>query len=90
MLSQWELAEAVLSVGEGEPPKIKRVPPSRQRHQRQGHQHRRGEALKALGFEVAATVLRARDKDFYPVLTKILAQKPDMLDVAAAPPARPA
>src|SRR5260370_23156127 len=44
-------------------------------------------ALKALGFEVAADEYYERGtKDFYPVLTKILAQQPDMIDVAAAPP----
>ena len=44
-------------------------------------------ALKGLGFEVAADEYYERGtKDFYPILTKILATKPDMLDVAAAPP----
>ena len=43
-------------------------------------------ALKALGFEVVADEYYERGtKDFYPILTKILAQKPDMIDVAAAP-----
>jgi branched-chain amino acid transport system substrate-binding protein len=43
-------------------------------------------ALKGLGFEVAADEYYERGtKDFYPILTKMLATKPDMLDVAAAP-----
>jgi branched-chain amino acid transport system substrate-binding protein len=46
-------------------------------------------ALKGLGFEVAADEYYERGtKDFYPILTKLLATKPDMLDVAAAPAAR--
>src|SRR5205807_2614260 len=43
-------------------------------------------ALKGLGFEVVADEYYERGtKDFYPILTKLLASKPDMLDVAAAP-----
>jgi branched-chain amino acid transport system substrate-binding protein len=43
-------------------------------------------AVKGLGFELVAEETYERGtKDFYPVLTKMLAQKPDMIDVAAAP-----
>src|SRR5438093_1442266 len=41
---------------------------------------------KGLAFEVAADEYYERGtKDFYPILTKMLATQPDMLDVAAAP-----
>ena len=42
---------------------------------------------KGLGFDVVAEETYERGtKDFYPILTKMLAKKPDMLDVAASPP----
>ena len=44
-------------------------------------------AAKGLGFDVVADETYERGtKDFYPILTKMLAKKPDLLDVAAAPP----
>jgi len=44
-------------------------------------------AAKGLGYELVAEETYERGtKDFYPILTKMLAQKPDMIDVAASPP----
>src|SRR3989442_105653 len=44
-------------------------------------------AAKALRFDVIADEYYERGtKDFYPLLTKIIAKQPDMIDVAAAPP----
>jgi branched-chain amino acid transport system substrate-binding protein len=48
-------------------------------------------AVRSLGFDLVAEETYERGtKDFYPILTKMLAQKPDMIDVAASPPAEAA
>lgn len=88
LLSQWELAEPFYRWVKENHPKIKRVA-AISPNDTSGKDTNIAvvKALKALGFEVAADEYYERGtKDFYPVLTKILAQKPDMLDVAAAPP----
>jgi len=88
MLSQWELAEPFYRWVKENHSKIKRVA-AISPNDTSGKDTNTAvvKALKALGFEVAADEYYERGtKDFYPVLTKILAQKPDMLDVAAAPP----
>lgn len=88
MLSQWELAEPFYRWVKEHNPKIKRVA-AISPNDTSGKDTNTAvvKALNALGFEVVADEYYERGtKDFYPVLTKILAQKPDMLDVAAAPP----
>ena len=88
MLSQWELTEPFYRWVKENHPKIKRVA-AISPNDTSGKDTNTAvvKALKALGFEVAADEYYERGtKDFYPVLTKILAQKPDMIDVAAAPP----
>ena len=88
MLSQWELAEPFYRWVKENHPKIKRVA-AISPNDTSGKDTNTAvvKALKGLGFEVAADEYYERGtKDFYPILTKILAQKPDMLDVAAAPP----
>jgi branched-chain amino acid transport system substrate-binding protein len=88
MLSQWELAEPFYRWVKENHPAIKRVA-AISPNDTSGKDTNTAvvKALKALGFEVAADEYYERGtKDFYPVLTKILAQKPDMIDVAAAPP----
>ena len=88
MLSQWELAEPFYRWVKENHPTIKRVA-AISPNDTSGKDTNTAvvKALKALGFEVAADEYYERGtKDFYPVLTKILAQKPDMVDVAAAPP----
>jgi branched-chain amino acid transport system substrate-binding protein len=88
MLSQWELAEPFYRWVKENHPKIKRVA-ALSPNDTSGKDTNTAvvKALKTLGFEVAADEYYERGtKDFYPVLTKILAQKPDMIDVAAAPP----
>jgi len=88
MLSQWELAEPFYRWVKENHPKIKRVA-AISPNDTSGKDTNTAvvKALKTLGFEVAADEYYERGtKDFYPVLTKILAQKPDMIDVAAAPP----
>ena len=88
MLSQWELAEPFYRWVKENHPTIKRVA-AISPNDTSGKDTNTAvvKALKALGFEVAADESYERGtKDFYPVLTKILAQKPDMIDVAAAPP----
>jgi branched-chain amino acid transport system substrate-binding protein len=88
ILSQWELAEPFYRWVKENHPKIKRVA-AISPNDTSGKDTNTAvvKALKTLGFEVAADEYYERGtKDFYPVITKILAQKPDMLDVAAAPP----
>lgn len=88
MLSQWELTEPFYRWVKENHPKIKRVA-AISPNDTSGKDTNTAvvKALKALGFEVAADEYYERGtKDFYPLLTKILAQKPDMIDVAAAPP----
>lgn len=88
MLSQWELAEPFYRWVKENHPKIKKVAVISP-NDTSGKDTNTAvvKALKALGFEVTADEYYERGtKDFYPVLTKMLAAKPDMLDVAAAPP----
>src|SRR5713101_4884848 len=88
MLSQWEVAEPFYRWVKDKHPAIKRVA-AISPNDTSGKDTNTAvvKALKGLGFEVAADEYYERGtKDFYPILTKILAAKPDMLDVAAAPP----
>ncbi len=87
MLSQWELAEPFYRWVKENHPNIKRVA-AISPNDTSGKDTNTAvvKALKALGFEVVADEYYERGtKDFYPILTKILAQKPDMIDVAASP-----
>jgi branched-chain amino acid transport system substrate-binding protein len=87
MLSQWELAEPFYRWVKDNHPNIKRVA-AISPNDTSGKDTNTAvvKALKSLGFEVTADEYYERGtKDFYPLLTKILAQKPDMIDVAAAP-----
>jgi branched-chain amino acid transport system substrate-binding protein len=46
-----------------------------------------GAAARELGFEVAADEYFERDtKDFYPLLTRVLSRKPELIDVGNSPP----
>jgi branched-chain amino acid transport system substrate-binding protein len=88
MLSQWELAEPFYRWVKENHPRIKRVV-AISPNDTSGKDTNTAvvKALKTLGFELVADEYYERGtKDFYPVLTKLLAQKPDMIDVAAAPP----
>ena len=88
MLSQWEVAEPFYRWVKDKHPQAKRVALISP-NDTSGKDTNTAvvKALKALGFEVAADEYYERGtKDFYPILTKMLAAKPDMLDVAAAPP----
>jgi branched-chain amino acid transport system substrate-binding protein len=88
ILSQWELAEPFYRWVKDNHPKIKRVA-AISPNDTSGKDTNTAvvKALKTLGFEVVADEYYERGtKDFYPVITKMLALKPDMLDVAAAPP----
>ena len=87
MLSQWELAEPFYRWVKENHPKVKRVAVISP-NDTSGKDTNTAvvKALKVLAFEVTADEYYERGtKDFYPVLTKLLAQKPDMIDVAAAP-----
>jgi branched-chain amino acid transport system substrate-binding protein len=87
MLSQWELAEPFYRWVKENHPNIRRVA-AISPNDTSGKDTNTAvvKALKTLGFEVAADEYYERGtKDFYPILTKILAQKPDMIDVAASP-----
>src|SRR5262252_293933 len=87
MLSQWELAEPFYRWVKETHPNIKRVA-AISPNDTSGKDTNTAvvKALKSLGFEVVGDEYYERGtKDFYPILTKVLAQKPDMLDVAAAP-----
>ena len=87
MLSQWELAEPFYRWVKENHPRVKRVAVISP-NDTSGKDTNTAvvKALKALAFEVTADEYYERGtKDFYPVLTKLLAQKPDMIDVAAAP-----
>jgi len=88
LLSQWELAEPFYRWVKENHPRIKKVAVISP-NDTSGKDTNTAvvKALKGLGFEVTADEYYERGtKDFYPVLTKILAQKPDMIDVAASPP----
>ena len=87
MLSQWELAEPFYRWVKENHPKVKRVAVISP-NDTSGKDTNTAvvKALKGLAFEVTSDEYYERGtKDFYPVLTKMLAQKPDMIDVAAAP-----
>jgi branched-chain amino acid transport system substrate-binding protein len=87
MLSQWEVAEPFYRWVKEKHPQVKRVALISP-NDTSGKDTNTAvvKALKGLGFEVAADEYYERGtKDFYPIITKILATKPDMLDVAAAP-----
>ena len=87
MLSQWELAEPFYRWVKENHPRVKRVAVISP-NDTSGKDTNTAvvKALRALAFEVTADEYYERGtKDFYPVLTKLLAQKPDMIDVAAAP-----
>jgi branched-chain amino acid transport system substrate-binding protein len=87
MLSQWELAEPFYRWVKENHPRVKRVAVISP-NDTSGKDTNTAvvKALKTLGFEVTADEYYERGtKDFYPVITKMLAQKPDMIDVAAAP-----
>jgi branched-chain amino acid transport system substrate-binding protein len=88
MLSQWEVAEPFYRWVKEKHPTVKRVAIISP-NDTSGKDTNTAvvKALKGLGYEVAADEYYERGtKDFYPILTKMLATKPDMLDVAAAPP----
>jgi len=88
MLSQWEVAEPFYRWIKEKHPTIKRVAIISP-NDTSGLDTNTAvvKALKSLGFELVAEETYERGtKDFYPLLTKMMAQKPDMLDVAAAPP----
>ena len=87
MLSQWELAEPFYRWVKENHPRVKRVAVISP-NDTSGKDTNTAvvKALKVLAFEVTADEYYERGtKDCYPVLTKLLAQKPDMIDVAAAP-----
>src|SRR2546427_34513 len=88
MLSQWEVAEPFYRWIKEKHPTIKRVAIISP-NDTSGLDTNTAvvKAIKSLGFELVAEETYERGtKDFYPLLTKMMAQKPDMLDVAAAPP----
>src|SRR5256885_10798665 len=87
MLSQWEVAEPFYRWVKEKHSAVKRVALiSPNDTSGKDTNTAVGKALKGLGFEVAADEYYERGpKDFYPILTKILATKPDMPDAAAAP-----
>ena len=92
LLSQWEAAEPFYRWVKEKHPNIKRVAVISP-NDTSGLDTNTAvvKAVKALGYELVAEETYERGtKDFYPILTKMLAQKPDMIDVAAAPPAEAA
>jgi branched-chain amino acid transport system substrate-binding protein len=87
LLSQWEVAEPFYRWVKEKHPSIKRIAVISP-NDTSGIDTNAAvvKYAKALGFEVVADEYYERGtKDFYPPLTKILALKPDLLDVAAAP-----
>jgi len=87
LLSQWEVAEPFYRWVKEKHPSLKRIA-AISPNDTSGIDTNTAvvKYAKALGFEVVADEYYERGtKDFYPVLTKILALKPDLLDVAAAP-----
>ena len=88
MLSQWEAAEPFYRWIKDKHPAIKKVAVISP-NDTSGLDTNTAvvKAAKELDFDVVADETYERGtKDFYPILTKILAKKPAMLDVAAAPP----
>src|SRR5207244_10172889 len=87
MLSQWELAEPFYRWVKENHPKVKRVAVISP-NDTSGKDTNTAvvKALKALAFEVTADEYYERGtKDFYPVLTKMQAQKSDLIDIDPAP-----
>jgi branched-chain amino acid transport system substrate-binding protein len=92
LLSQWEAAEPFYRWVKEKHPAIKRVAIISP-NDTSGLDTNTAvvKAIKTVGLELVAEETYERGtKDFYPVLTKMLAQKPDMIDVAASPPAEAA
>jgi branched-chain amino acid transport system substrate-binding protein len=88
MLSQWEVAEPFYRWIKDKHPAIKKIA-ILSPNDTSGLDTNTAvvKAVKALGLELVAEETYERGtKDFYPILNKILAKKPDMLDVAASPP----
>src|SRR5882724_2610830 len=88
MLSQWEVAEPFYRWIKDKHPAIKKIA-ILSPNDTSGLDTNTAvvKAIKSLGLEVTAEETYERGtKDFYPILNKILAKKPDMLDVAASPP----
>jgi len=88
MLSQWEAAEPFYRWVKEKHPNIKKVAVLSP-NDTSGLDTNTAvvKAVKGLGLEMVADETYERGtKDFYPILNKILAKKPDMLDVAASPP----
>lgn len=88
LLSQWEVAPPLYSWIGANHPKLKRlaiISPN----DTSGWDTSTGvkNAAKSLGMEVVADEYYERGAtDFYPLLTKILAKKPDLLDLAGSTP----
>lgn len=88
LLSQWEVAPPLYTWIAANQPKLKRlaiISPN----DTSGWDTSTGvkNAAKALGMEVVADEYYERGAtDFYPLLTKILAKKPDLLDLAGSTP----
>jgi branched-chain amino acid transport system substrate-binding protein len=92
LLSQWEAAEPFYRWVKEKHPAIKRVAIISP-NDTSGLDTNTAvvKAIKTVGLELVAEETYERGtKDFYPILTKMLAQKPDMIDVAASPPAEAA
>jgi branched-chain amino acid transport system substrate-binding protein len=88
MLSQWEVAEPFYRWIKEKHPAIKKIA-ILSPNDTSGLDTNTAvvKAVKGLGLELVAEETYERGtKDFYPILNKILAKKPDMLDVAASPP----
>jgi len=88
LLSQWEVAEPFYRWVKDKHPAIKKIAVLSP-NDTSGLDTNTAvvKAIKGLGLEVVAEETYERGtKDFYPILNKIIAKKPDMLDVAASPP----
>ena len=88
MLSQWEVAEPFYRWIKDKHPAIKKIAIISP-NDTSGLDTNTAvvKAVKSLGLELVAEETYERGtKDFYPILNKILAKKPDLLDVAASPP----
>jgi branched-chain amino acid transport system substrate-binding protein len=88
MLSQWEVAEPFYRWVKDKHPAIRKIAIISP-NDTSGLDTNTAvvKAVKSLGLELVAEETYERGtKDFYPILNKILAKKPDLLDVAASPP----
>jgi branched-chain amino acid transport system substrate-binding protein len=88
MLSQWEVAEPFYRWVKDKHPAIKKIAIISP-NDTSGLDTNTAvvKAVKSLGLELVAEETYERGtKDFYPILNKMLAKKPDLLDVAASPP----